>query len=72
MGYSFARRHIPRAAVRPRALQRLQVPALSSAFSCLSIPREVVLPRPLQGRQVPAWGLLSSTFRLIVSTFVGY
>ena len=53
-GNVFTRRLDPPAAVRPRPLQHLQVPAFSGEVSCRRTPRAVVLPRQLQHHQVPA------------------
>ena len=48
-----ARPIIPQAAVRPRPLQHVQVPAQSGVLTSVLSPPAMVLPRPLQHRQVP-------------------
>ena len=45
---------IPRAAVRPRPLQHLQVPALSGTRARRRVPNAAVIPRPLQDLYTPA------------------
>ena len=54
LGGGFTRNLIPRAGVRPRPLQHVQVPFHSGGITRPRVPRAVVLPRPLQHRQVPA------------------